>query len=74
VTGTENPTEIVLATGDKLRVRETPDQIENAIAVATTPHIPLIKVTETGGQERRINIAQIVEFHAPTRQSGVTFT
>ena len=72
MTDRENPTELVLATGDKLRVRETPDQIENAIAAAATPHIPLIKVTESGGQERRINAAQIVAFYAPVRQSSVT--
>ena len=64
---------IVLTEGKAINVRETVEQILNAIEGVTSRHIPLITVTDEGGNEHRINANQIVEFHEPIESGSVGF-
>jgi hypothetical protein len=55
---------MVLTVGKPINVKETVEQIQNAMESATAPRVsPLIRVTDDRGAEHRINVNQIVEFH-----------
>ena len=45
--------------GDELEVKETVDEIDRAIGDLRTGRVPLIRVHDREGRERRINAAHI---------------
>ena len=45
--------------GDELEVRDTVDEIDRAIGDLRTGRVPLIRVHDPDGRERRINAAHI---------------
>ena len=64
---------MVLTVGKPINVKETVEQIQNAMESATTPRVsPLIKVTDDRGTEHQISVNQIVEFHELVQYESVS--
>jgi hypothetical protein len=64
---------MVLTVGKPISVKETIEQIQNAMESATTPRVsPLIKVTDDRGTEHQISVNQIVEFHELVQYESVS--
>ena len=67
----ENNAVIVFDNGDRKNVRSSVDQIRNEIEAVTTPHIPLIKVSEPDDEVVLINanhIREVQVYGPPERQ------
>jgi Protein of unknown function (DUF3107) len=50
---------VVFADDLKISVRETPSEVEHAIAAVTTPHVPLAELHDALGEPVKVNAAQI---------------
>ena len=55
---------VKLADGAQLAVQQDPDSIRNLIEGCTTPHVPLITLTDVAGQEHAVNANHIVSYTA----------
>jgi hypothetical protein len=71
VAALENNAVIIFDNGDRKDVQSSVSQIRSEIDAVTTPHIPLIKVTESDGEVVLINanhIREVQQYGPPERQ------